>query len=86
MRDDEIHFSRHAVDSTDEAMDMTFSMRIPHDLRILAGRKARLMGLSLSEYIRHLLAAEIDKDTVHDRGDSCVLRKGPRQGPQEDGL
>ena len=86
MSDDEIHFSRHAVDSTDEAMDMTFSMRIPHDLRILAGRKARLMGLSLSEYIRHLLAAEIDKDTVHDRGDSCVLRKGPRQGPQEDGL
>ena len=27
MSDDEIHFSRHAVDSTDEAMDMTFSMR-----------------------------------------------------------
>ena len=48
MRDDEIHFSRHSVDSADEAMDMTFSMRIPHDLRILAGRKARLMGLSLS--------------------------------------
>ena len=62
MRDDEIHFSRHAVDSTDEAMDMTFSMRIPHDLRILAGRKARLMGLSLSEYTRHLLWRAVDED------------------------
>ena len=29
MRDDEIHFSRHAVDSTDEAMDMTFSKKMP---------------------------------------------------------
>ena len=44
----ELRFSRHAIDSTDEAMDMTFSLRIPHELRILAGRKARLMGLSLS--------------------------------------
>lgn len=85
MSDDEIHFSRHASDSTDDPMEMTFSMRMPHELRILGGRKARLLGLSLSEYIRHLLAAEIDKDTVHDRGDSCVLRKGPRQGPQGDG-
>ena len=30
MRDDEIHFSRHAVDSTDEAMDMTFSEYTRH--------------------------------------------------------
>lgn len=26
----ELRFSRHAIDSTDEAMDMTFSLRIPH--------------------------------------------------------
>jgi len=51
MSDEEIHFSRHASDSTDDPMEMTFSMRMPHELRILGGRKARLLGLSLSEYI-----------------------------------
>lgn len=76
MHDDEIHFSRHAVDSTDEAMDMTFSMRIPHDLRILAGRKARLMGLSLSEYTRHLLWRAVDEDTLPEGEEAKVLRKG----------
>lgn len=72
----ELRFSRHAIDSTDEAMDMTFSMRIPHDLRILAGRKARLMGLSLSEYTRHLLWRAVDEDTLPDGEEAKVLRKG----------
>lgn len=73
---DDFHFSRHAVDSTDEAMGMTFSMRIPHDLRILAGRKARPMGLSLSEYTRHLLWRAVDEDTLPEGGEAKVLRKG----------
>lgn len=72
----ELRFSRRAIDSTDEAMDMTFSMRIPHDLRILAGRKARLMGLSLSEYTRHLLWRAVDDDTLPDGEEAKVLRKG----------
>ena len=76
MRGDEIHFSRHASDSTDDPMEMTFSMRIPHDLRILAGRKARLMGLSLSEYTRHLLWRAVDEDTLPEGGEEKVLRKG----------
>ena len=73
---DEIRFSRHAIDPTDEAMDMTFSLRIPHELRILAGRKARLMGLSLSEYTRHLLWRAVDEDTLPDGVEAKVLRKG----------
>ena len=76
MRGDEIHFSRHASDSTDDPMEMTFSMRMPHDLRILAGRKARLMGLSLSEYTRHLLWRAVDEDTLPEGGEEKVLRKG----------
>ena len=76
MSDDEIHFSRHASDSTDDPMEMTFSMRIPHDLRILAGRKARLMGLSLSEYTRHLLWRAVDEDTLPEGEEAKVLRKG----------
>lgn len=71
--DDDIQLSRNAIG--DEPMDMTFSMRIPHDLRILGGRKARLMGLSLSEYMRHLLAQAVDMDTVHGDGEKSVLRK-----------
>ena len=73
---DEIRFSRHAIDSTDEAMDMTFSLRIPHELRILAGRKARLMGLSLSEYTRHLLWRAVDEDTLPEADEAKVLQKG----------
>ena len=73
---DDLHFSRHASDSTDDPMEMTFSMRIPHDLRILAGRKARLMGLSLSEYTRHLLWRAVDEDTLPEGGEAKVLRKG----------
>lgn len=76
MHDDEIHFSRHASDSTDDPMEMTFSMRMPHELRILAGRKARLMGLSLSEYTRHLLWRAVDEDTLPEGGEAKVLRKG----------
>lgn len=78
-RDDlQIHCSRRAADSTDEPMEMTFSMRLPHDLRILGGRKARLMGLTLSEYMRHLLAKAVDSDvdTVLGEPRACVLRKG----------
>lgn len=70
----ELRFSRHAIDSTDEAMDMTFSLRIPHELQILAGRKARLMGLSLSEYTRHLLWRAVDEDTIPDAEEAKVLR------------
>ena len=51
-------------------------MRIPHDLRILAGRKARLMGLSLSEYTRHLLWRAVDEDTLPEGEEAKVLRKG----------
>ena len=76
MRDDEIHFSRHASDSTDDPMEMTFSMRMPHELRILGGRKARLMGLSLSEYTRHLLWRAVDEDTLPEGEEAKVLRKG----------
>ena len=76
MSDDEIHFSRHASDSTDDPMEMTFSMRIPHELRILGGRKARLMGLSLSEYTRHLLWRAVDEDTLPEAEEAKVLRKG----------
>ena len=57
-------------------MEMTFSMRLPHDLRILGGRKARLMGLSLSEYTRHLLWRAVDEDTLPDGVEAKVLRKG----------
>ena len=71
----ELRFSRHAIDSTEEAMDMTFSLRIPHELRILAGRKARLMGLSLSEYTRHLLWRAVDEDTLPE-AEEKVLQKG----------
>ena len=71
----DIRFSRHAIDSTEEAMDMTFSLRIPHELRILAGRKARLMGLSLSEYTRHLLWRAVDEDTLPE-AEEKVLQKG----------
>lgn len=73
--DDEIKLSRRAIDSVAEPMEMTFSMRLPHDLRVLGGRKARLMGLSLSEYMRHLLAVAVDMDTVVDDESACVLRK-----------
>lgn len=66
--DDESQFSRHAVDSTGEPMEMMFSMRMPHDLRVLGGRKARLMGLSLSEYMRYLLARDVDADV-----DACSM-------------
>ena len=71
----ELRFSRHAIDSADEAMDMTFSLRIQHELRILAGRKARLMGLSLSEYTRHLLWRAVDEDTLPE-AEEKVLQKG----------
>lgn len=74
ISDDDTQLSRRAIDSADEPMEMTFSMRLPHDLRVLGGRKARLMGLTLSEYMRHLLAVAIDMDTVHDDSDSRVLR------------
>lgn len=73
---DDIHFSRRAVDSTDEPMEMMFSVRMPHDLRVLGGRKARLKGLSLSEYMRQLLQQAVDEDILRDEGDGGVLRKG----------
>lgn len=62
-------------------MDGIFSMRISHDLRILGGRKARMMGLSLSEYMRFLLAQAVDddEDTVPKQTDRRVLRKGGTQ-------
>jgi hypothetical protein len=73
--------SRRAVDSCDEPMDSFFSMRITNDLRILGGRKARMMGLSLGEYMRFLLAQAVDddEDTVPNRIDRNVSRKGGTQ-------
>lgn len=68
--------SRHAIDSTSEAMDQMFSMRLPADLRILGGRKARLMGLSLGEYMRYLLARAVDADehSLHLPHETIALR------------
>lgn len=68
--------SRRAVDSTDEPMSEIFSLRIPYELRILGGRRARLMGLSLGEYMRYLLARDVDSgdDSVHVRPQSKALR------------
>ena len=60
-------FSRRAVDSCADPMEGIFSMRISHDLRILGGRKARMMGLSLSEYMRFLLAQAVDDDDPNER-------------------
>lgn len=77
----DLSLSRRAVDSCDEPMDGIFSMRISHDLRILGGRKARMMGLSLSEYMRFLLAQAVDddEDTVPNQTDLRALRKGGAQ-------
>lgn len=68
--------SRQAIDSTEEPMTEIFSMRIPHELRILGGRRARLMGLSLGEYMRYLLARDVDSDTdsLHDEPQPKALR------------
>lgn len=75
--DDDPVFSRRAVDSGDEPMDGFFSMRISNDLRILGGRKARMMGLSLGEYMRFLLARAVDSDeeTVPEQRERRVSRK-----------
>lgn len=76
--DDDLVFSRRAVDSCEDPMDGIFSMRISSDLRILGGRKARTMGLSLSEYMRFLLAKAVDsdEDTMPEEQDRRALRKG----------
>ncbi|THF55939.1 hypothetical protein [Pseudothauera rhizosphaerae] len=76
--DDEPRLSRRASDSTDIPMDGIFSMRIPHELRILGARKARVMGLSLGEYMRHLLAKAVDSDdeNLPEPDDARALRKG----------
>lgn len=73
--------SRRAVDSCDEPMDSFFSIRISHDLRILGGRKARMMGLSLGEYMRFLLAQAVDddEDTMPEIANRNVSRKGGTQ-------
>lgn len=68
-------FSRRAIDSTNVPMDDIVTMRMPHDLRILAGRKARVMGLSLGEYIRHLVFRAVDEDIVRDDVEALVMRK-----------
>lgn len=70
-------FSRRAVDSCADPMDGIFSMRISNDLRVLGGRKARMMGLSLSEYMRFLLAEAVDsdEDTMPEEQELCALRK-----------
>ncbi len=76
LQDEAVFTSRHAIDSTEEPMTEIFSMRIPHELRILGGRRARLMGLSLGEYMRYLLARDVDSDTdsLHDGPQSKALR------------
>lgn len=76
---DDAQFSRTAIDSSDEPMVDIFSMRIPHDLRILGGRKARMLGLSLGEYMRLLLARAVDDDdSLPDTNSRSALRSRGR--------
>lgn len=68
-------FSRRAIDSTNVPMDDIVTMRMPHDLHILGARKARVRGLSLGEYMRCLLAQDLNEDIVRDDDEALVMRK-----------
>lgn len=72
-------FARRAGDSGDEIMEPT-SIRLPDELKRLGMRKARVMGLTLGEYMRFLLARDIDSDddTVPEESTRRVTRNGGR--------
>lgn len=64
---DPIRFSRTARDSTNIPMDVTVAIRMPDTLRERGARRAREMGLSFSEYMRSLLAEDLNEDREQDR-------------------
>ena len=70
--------SRRAADSTSEPMGNVIPVRMNHDLRLDAGRLARINGFdNLSEYIRWLLRREVNlhmANTLHDDDGNFVLR------------
>lgn len=76
---DRERFARRARDSGDEIMEPT-SIRLPDELKILGMRKARVLGMTLGEYMRFLLARDIDSDddTVPEDGTRRVTRNGGR--------
>lgn len=74
---DRERFARRAIDSGDEIMEPT-STRWPHELKILGMRRARVMGLSFGEYLRYLVARDIDSGTVPGKPCGCVTQNEDR--------
>lgn len=70
--------SRRANDSTNEPMDDTVTIRMSHELRLCAGRRARVLGLdTFGEYVRQLIRQDIDASmaaTLQDDAGQLVLR------------
>lgn len=70
--------SRRAVDSTGEPMDDTVTIRMSHDLRLCAGRRARANGFdNFGEYVRWLIRQDVDSSmvaTLQDDAGNFVLR------------
>lgn len=70
--------SRHAVDSTSDPMDDTVTIRMSHELRLCAGRRARVNGFdTFGEYVRWLIRQDVDGSmaaTLQDDAGRLVLR------------
>ncbi|NMG64351.1 ribbon-helix-helix protein, CopG family [Azoarcus indigens] len=60
----DLNLSRRAVDSSDKRMDDVVTIRMPPEVKALLDRKARALGLSLSEYMR--MKATIDDMEAED--------------------
>lgn len=71
-----IRFSRAARDSTNIPMDTVFTMRIPDELRERGARRARELGLSFGEYMRALLAEDLNEGREQERA-KVIQMDGP---------
>lgn len=67
-------FSRTAIDSSDDEIMEPTSIRWPYELKLLGMRRARVMGLSFGEYVRHLVARDVDSGTIPGQKCACVTR------------
>lgn len=72
----ELRFSRHAIDSTDEAMDCILTLRMSNDLRTVIGRIARVKGMSVGEFTRLLMWRAVDEYNLREDKDVKVMQKG----------